>query len=416
LEDTSLATRFSKPPDYKEDGYDENKGSLWRVRVPLGTVRKVILDDGAALAVRSNNPQVILNSKLDEVTVNGGVMLVFSLFGNSPGVSMLEARDGTGAVRAFVQVAAVDDLVEVQSTDPSKQADYIDQRLVAVGYSIYLGGCHVYCDNLKLPVFLPNSEINFTLASARSVGDTVHADRAAALKAAAAGPKAAGGASPVAYYRAVGGALIAPTVFSPATTPRTIQTLRTAMTVLADDVKNQMIVLVGTLVGTAVLKMLATRVVRWSQGGPEPTPSPPPRPQLHPSEERLLNTQQNLQNKQVIRSGKVLTEPAVFRHDLTADNPLASFARIEKEGAMRLSTGAKAHYGEGVYAWTLDKRAVGPCIDVEVPAGTAVETLTVDGKTWVRLVPATGDRLPVKIVNTNLTEQQKQMGRIMARD
>jgi hypothetical protein len=123
-----------------------------------------------------------------------------------------------------------------------------------------------------------------------------------------------------------------------------------------------------------------------------------------------------LQNKQVLRSGKVLTQPTVFRHDLTADNPLASYARIEKEGALKLSTGGKAHYGEGVYAWTLDKRAVGPCIDVEVPPGTAVETLTVDGKTWVRMVPATGDRLRVRIVNTNLTEQQKQMGRIMVRD
>lgn len=411
-----MATQFAKPTDYKGDGYDENKGSLWRVRVPLGTVRKVILDDGAGLTVRSNNPQVILNSKLDEVTVNGGGMRVFSLFANSAGVSMLEARDGTGAVRAFVQVVAVDDLIEIQSTDPSKQTDYIDRRLVAVGYSIYLGGCHLYCDNLKLPVFLPNSEINFTLANAQSVGDTVYADRAAAQKAAASGPKSADGAAPVAYYRGVGGALVVPTVFSPATTPRTIQTLRQAMVVLANDVKNELTVLVGTLVGTAVLKMLATRVIRWSQGSPEPLSSPPPKPRLHPAEERLLNTQQNLQNKQVIRSGKVLTEPAVFRHDLTADNPLASYARIENEGSLRLSTGAKAHYGEGVYAWTPDKRAVGPCIDIEVPAGTAVETLTVEGKTWVRLVPATGDRLRVKIVNTNLSEQQKQMGRIMARD
>ena len=108
--------------------------------------------------------------------------------------------------------------------------------------------------------------------------------------------------------------------------------------------------------------------------------------------------------------------PTVSRHDLTADKPLASYARIEKEGALTLSTGAKAHYGEGVYAWTLDKKAFGPCIDVEVPAGTAVETLTVDGKTWVRMVPATGNKLRARIVSTNLTEQQKQMGRIMARD
>jgi len=68
------------------------------------------------------------------------------------------------------------------------------------------------------------------------------------------------------------------------------------------------------------------------------------------------------------------------------------------------------------FAWRQDKQAVGPCIDIEVPPGTAVETLSADGKTWVRIVPATGDRFPIRIVNTNLTEQEKQLGWIMARD
>jgi hypothetical protein len=404
-----MAPRFAKPSDYKGDGYDENNGSLWRVRVAPGMGRKVLLEDGAGLTVRSNNPQVITNSKLEEAAVNGG-RREFSLLGNNPGVSMLEARDGAGAVQAFVQVAVVDDLINVQSTDPSKQDDYIDRRLTAIGYSIYLGGCHVYCDGLKLPVFLPDSDINFMLANAQSVGDTVFDDRAAALKAVA-----TTGTSSVAYYRAVGGALIAPTVFSPATTPRIIQTLRAAMVTLANDVKNEMTILVGTLVGAKIMNMLATRVIRWSQGSPAPTPSLPPKLQMDPAETRLLNTQQNLQNKDVIRSGKVLTQPTVYRHDLTT-NPLASYGSIEKQGSMRLSTGGTAHYGEGVYAWNLDRRAVGPCIDIEVPAGTAVETLTVEGKTWVRLVPPSGNRLPVKIVNTNLTEQERQMGRMMARD
>jgi hypothetical protein len=407
-----MAARFSKPSDYKGDGYDENNGSLWRVRVFPGMARKVVLENGAGLTVKSNNTQVITNSNLDEVTVNNGDLRAFSLLGNNPGVSMLEARDGGGTVQAFVQVAVVDDRINVQSTDPSKQDDYIDRRLTAVGYSIYLGGCHLYCDGLKLPVFLPDSDINHMLANVQSVGETVFEDRAAALKAVT----ATGNSTAVAYYRAVGGALIAPTVFSPATTPRIIQTLRAAMVTLANDVKNEMTILVGTLVGAKIMNMLATRVIRWSQGAPAPTASPAPKLKLHPAEERLLNTQQNLQGKQVIRSGKVLTEPTVFRHDLTADSPMASYARIEKEGSMRLATGGKAHYGEGVYAWKLDKRAVGPCIDIEVPADTAVETLTVEGKTWVRLVPASGNRLKVRIVNTNLTEQEKQMGRIMARD
>src|SRR6516164_3834604 len=68
-EDMSMAPQFSKPSDYKGNEYDEKGGSVWRVRVPLGSVRRIVLTDGAGLAVRSNNPQVILNSKLDEETV-----------------------------------------------------------------------------------------------------------------------------------------------------------------------------------------------------------------------------------------------------------------------------------------------------------------------------------------------------------
>jgi hypothetical protein len=63
-----MATQFSKPPDFKGDGYDENNRSPWRMRIPLGTVSKVILADGPDLTVRSNNAQVILNGERDEVT------------------------------------------------------------------------------------------------------------------------------------------------------------------------------------------------------------------------------------------------------------------------------------------------------------------------------------------------------------
>jgi hypothetical protein len=196
----------------------------------------------------------------------------------APGSTRLGLRAAllTMNAAAVAQVAPVDDTIDVQSTDPTKQDDYIDRRLVSVGYSIYLGGYHLYCNNHQMPVFLPDSDINFMLANAQSIGDTIYEDRSAAQHAAAAAQKTADRGAPVAYYRAVGVARIAPTVFSPATTPRIIQTLRTAMMVLADDVKNEMTVLAGTLIGTAVLKMIATRVIRWSQGHPEAVPSLPP--------------------------------------------------------------------------------------------------------------------------------------------
>jgi hypothetical protein len=88
-----------------------------------------------------------------------------------------------------------------------------------------------------------------------------------------------------------------------------------------------------------------------------------------------------------------------------------SFARIESEGRLRLSTWAKAHHGEGIYAWGRAQKGVGKYVDIEVPAGTAVETLSVNGQTWYRLVPAAGDTLPVKVVGTNLTSEQIEFGR-----
>jgi hypothetical protein len=309
-----------------------------------------------------------------------------------------------------------DDAFAIEPENPGQQVEYIDQRLTAVGYGVYLGGVHVYCDNLALPIFVPSAEINYSLTNVTAISKTVFADRASAFQAVAATKSAAGGPTPFAYYRGVGGALIVPTVFSPATTPHIDQTIRTAMVVLANDVKNEMTVLAGTLAGLQVMKTLAARIIRWSQGKPNSIPGPPPRPKLDPAEERLLRTQMNLKNKPVIRSGTVLTKPTEFRHTLNRENPMAAYGRIEKEGHMRFSTGDSAHYGDGVYSWRAQEPNVHGYVDVEVPAGTAVETLQVDGKTWVRLVPPTGDRLPVKIIRTDLTDHEQKLGRIMARD
>jgi len=124
----------------------------------------------------------------------------------------------------------------------------------------------------------------------------------------------------------------------------------------------------------------------------------------------------NLQNKAVVRSGQVLKQPMVVRHSLNRENPMAAFGRIEKEGSVRISTGGNAHYGEGVYAWRAGEQKVGAYVDIELPPGTAVETLQVDGKSWYRIVPPSGDRVKVKVVGTNLSEQEQKMGRIMARD
>ena len=132
---------------------------------------------------------------------------------------------------------------------------------------------------------------------------------------------------------------------------------------------------------------------------------------------RLEATSANVQEAQVVRSSAVLTESQVFRHRLTGRTKGASFVRIQMEGSMRISTaGEKALFGEGVYAWAEGQPRVSPYIDIEVPAGTAVETLIVKGQTWYRLLPAQGSVLPVKIVGTDLAPEEIALGRVAVND
>jgi hypothetical protein len=127
--------------------------------------------------------------------------------------------------------------------------------------------------------------------------------------------------------------------------------------------------------------------------------------------QRLQQTQANLLDQEVKRSARVLGKPEVFRQTITADIVPVSYARIEKEGALRMSQGAKAHYGEGTYVWPKDAKGVGKYVDVEVAAGTAVETIQVKGQTFYRLVPSQGQTVSVKIVGTNLSQEELAFGR-----
>jgi hypothetical protein len=132
---------------------------------------------------------------------------------------------------------------------------------------------------------------------------------------------------------------------------------------------------------------------------------------------RLEKTMTNLLQHELTRSARMITKPEVFRHSLS--HPVTAgipYANIEREGAMRLSKGATAHYGEGVYAWQAGATGVGKFIDIEV-SGVAVEQLIVKNamtgsrQVFVRLVPATGDTVAVKIVGTNLTKEEIEFGR-----
>jgi len=123
---------------------------------------------------------------------------------------------------------------------------------------------------------------------------------------------------------------------------------------------------------------------------------------------RLRTTMMNKVGNEVVREAFVLSRPMVFRHVLspgvlTFEQQAASVAR----NGLSLSTGMSATYGDGVYAYAAGRNIGRAFIDIEVEKGVAVESLRVTNSligrvdSWFRLLPATGSKLPVKIVGKN---------------
>lgn len=175
-----------------------------------------------------------------------------------------------------------------------------------------------------------------------------------------------------------------------------------------------------TTLTTKFSLILAGYAGAFSSGGIPKTPRGRVRlPTAHaksPSLNRLLKTQANLQKSNVTRSAQVLTKPARFRHTITGDLPPGmSYHIIKNQGKLRISTGIKAHYGEGLYAWGRNAERIGKYIEIEVSAGTAVEKLVVSGQgTWYRLVSASGKSVSIRVVGTNLTRAELEYGARLA--
>jgi hypothetical protein len=151
--------------------------------------------------------------------------------------------------------------------DPRAHRDFIDSRVEAVGYGISEGGWVLFCEGLPLPVLVPEQQVDLRLDGAQALNGTIYPDRKTAL--AAQGPGATHGS--YAYYRGAGGALIVPTVFSPASTPRIAGTMLQVRKDLSETVQRELKVMLLTLTGTKVLQGAFSRVVRA-----------PPEPEVRP--------------------------------------------------------------------------------------------------------------------------------------
>lgn len=316
--------------------------------------------------------------------------------------------------------------IDVITNDPLSQPTYIDKLCDAVAYGIYKGGFWIFIPQAFTPhpIEIPEKFVWFGASRSERVSDRIFDNQEEALA-------AAGGSNPdrIAYYWGVGGKVVCPTAFTLRTAPTIVNTASIVVDRLVEEVKRELMdIMIGLVLrialstgGAIINRNLEVRQLKARDANGKSAVqrfrearqkvSGASQITAGPAAERLSNTAMDLQGKNPGRAVETLSSPRTYRHTITADVPGVSYARIEMEGSLRLSTGAKAHYGEGVYAWPAGQSGVGTYIDIEVQAGTGVETLDVGGQRWVRMLPPNGNTLPVKIVGTNMPQPQIDMGR-----
>lgn len=160
--------------------------------------------------------------------------------------------------------------VSAQSADPRSRADYVDRRLLAVGYGIHFGGYVLELAGVTELVFVPESHFDFTAANMMPVDLVIYPTRDSALEKVPYGPWAPNQAQPYAYYSGVNG-LIAPTMFTPATTPRIIDTALRAQQELGEQISGDLI----SLAGGMLLGAIIGRLLRAGGGRPKARKQPP---------------------------------------------------------------------------------------------------------------------------------------------
>ncbi|WP_280412770.1 DUF4157 domain-containing protein [Nocardia asiatica] len=157
------------------------------------------------------------------------------------------------------------------AVDPRHHRDYIDLRATAVGFGVYLGGYLVYCDGLPSPVLVPESQVDLASPAADTPDPAIYPNHTEAVQAIPFGPPAPGHGPSVTFYRAAGGAVVAPTTFSPATTPRIVECALRARRELVEQVQHDLVVLAVSLVAGLGLRAAFNQFARIG-GGPTPFP------------------------------------------------------------------------------------------------------------------------------------------------
>ncbi len=287
---------------------------------------------------------------------------------------MLQAKDAKGAVVTSVDVSVIhlprasgpSKDFEIEPADPSRpnvitlrayapkdDADYIDARMTAIGYGLYLGGFQVLCSGMDKPIEVPNALLDVELIKAQAIDAKVYDTLALAQEAIRVAPPFKDrSVARIAYFQGAGGAVIAPTVFSPATTPRIIATYFEARRLLAKAVQEELSVLAISLVGGTILRTALPRYFRMTPEEEEPRPMRTTAPALPTAKIKPVNDTvdvggtgniKNATNLNPVKPGSGGQETGIPNH---VKGTMEEMDRFFEPGSVKTMYSQRLRYGD----------------------------------------------------------------------
>jgi hypothetical protein len=236
------------------------------------------------------------------------------------------------------------------TVDPRQSADYIDNRIEAVGYGIHLFGFLLFYKGSPTPLFVPEQMVDPGEHRSLPVDTAVYPSYEAGLARLPAGPPAPGQPRPHAYHRA--GGVVLPTIFTAATAPRTVQTMIGARRLLAETVQRELAVLAYSLVGGRLISKVYSRLLRIGTSAQAPRP-----PAGGPGGGK---------QQQPPRTTEPLAAPAVKPAEATEPRPSRVVAAVADEAVVPMlgpaPTGRAVEYGEALAVRLQAQGKTGPAV------------------------------------------------------
>jgi hypothetical protein len=262
--------------------------------------------------VKTVSPDVPTATTIEDVGVVGGNRW-FRLSRPRGDKFRLQAKDAKGTVHTSFEVAVIElpkasgpmdfeidpadpkrpNTINLRVYAPKDDADYIDTRMTGVGYALlYKNGFQVRCTGMNTPIEVPHQLVDLNPIKAEPIDAKVYDTLAQANEAIRRAPPKAKGVTPFAYYRGAGGAVIAPTIFSAATTPRIIATMWEARRLYMEDAQRTFAGIAIGIAGGMVVRALHGGYVRassWDSGPPRAALPPSPRIRVLSNEELSMH-------------------------------------------------------------------------------------------------------------------------------